>query len=352
MMMKPTDMISLLNRALASDFRVMPMYTPDTPVFLAVALPVAEGVTGQKPRLPAGRGLTLQQAMVSAGAEAMELRASLAQSHLGALATAPQGDGVALVACNDLASGEVVMVPAQDVFLDCAATLGEPLRTDANSTGCAVAPTREEAAAIGLWECVERDAMALWWHGGRQPAALSLEAIDTVQPRLGWWLEQRVRPTRLLDLTSDIGLPVVAAVSCDPDGGRVAIGTAARPQRAEAALAAVTELMQTEISLDEALQAGDPEALIWANYGRIDLPAFATGAARAEPAPMHGRDLLARLGTLGHRVLSCDMTLPGDPMPSLRVLVPGLCAMGGRIGTERFRRLCPGMAGPHVPEPY
>ena len=176
--------------------------------------------------------------------------------------------------------------------------------------------------------------------------------IDAVQPRLGWWLEQRVRPTRLLDLTSDIGLPVVAAVSCDPDGGRVAIGTAARPQRAEAALAAVTELVQTEISLDEALQAGDPEALIWANYGRIDLPAFATGAARAEPAPMHGRDLLARLGTLGHRVLSCDMTLPGDPMPSLRVLVPGLCAMGGRIGTERFRRLCPGMAGPHVPEPY
>lgn len=350
--MKQDDMITLLNRALATDFRLMPMYTPDTPVFLAVAWPTAEGVTGLKPRLPAGRGLTLQQAMLSAGAEAIELRASLAQSHRSELEAGPRDGGHAMVACRDLATGEPVLVRAQDVFLDCAAMLGEPLVSEANSTGCAVAPTREEAAEVALWECVERDAVALWWHGRRPAGALAVEIIDAHQPRLGWWLEQRGRQTRLLDLTTDIGLPVVAAVSCDADGGRVAVGTAARPQPAEAALAAVTELVQTEISLDEACAAGDPEALDWLAYGRIDLPAFQPAMDKPPPAPLHGGDLVARLGLLGHRVLVCDLTLPEDPLPSLRVLVPGLCAMGGRIGTDRFRRLCPDVAGPHLPEPY
>jgi len=352
MMMKQDDMITLLNRALASDFRLMPMYTPDTPVFLAVAWPTADGVTGLKPRLPAGRGLTLQQAMLSAGAEAIELRASLAQSHRSELEAAPQDGGHALVICTDLATGESVPVRAQDVFLDCAAMLGEPLVTDANSTGCAVAPTRSEATDIALWECVERDSVALWWHGRRPAGALSVEIIDAHQPRLGWWLEQRARHTRLLDLTTDIGLPVVAAVSCDADGGRVAMGTAARPHPAEAALAAVTELVQTEISLDEACAAGAPDALEWEVYGRITLPAFEPLPGKAVTAPLAAGDLVARLGALGHRVLVCDLTLPDDPLPSLRVLVPGLCAMGGRIATDRFRRLCPGIAGPHFPEPF
>lgn len=352
MMMNKTDMITLLNQALACDFRLMPLYTPDTPVFLAVALPIAEGATGLKPRLPAGRGLTLQQAMLSAGAEAMELRASLAQSHQKDLESGPHDRGLALVTCTDLATGQAVQVPAQDVFLDCAAVLGEPLLTDANSTGCAVAPTVREATETALWECIERDAMALWWHGRHAPGALPMALIDAHHPRLSWWLEQRPRQTRLLDLTTDIGLPVVAAVSCEADGSHVAIGTAARPQPAEAALAAITELVQTEISLDQARAALDPEALAWDSYGHITLPAFESNPDKPAPTALHPDDLMARLGQLGHRALSCDLTLPGDPLPSLRVLVPGLCAMGGRIATDRFRRLCPDAPAPHIPEPF
>lgn len=352
MMMKHDDMITLLNRALATDFRLMPMYTPDTPVFLAVAWPTAEGVTGLKPRLPAGRGLTLQQAMLSAGAEAIELRASLAQSHRAMLGQCPRIAGLAVVTCTDLATGEEVQVPAQDVFLDCAVVLGERLVNDANSTGCAVAPTRAEAAELALWECIERDAVALWWHGGLPPGTLPQDIIDAHHPRLGWWLEQRMRRTRFLDLTSDIGLPVVAAVSCDADGGCVALGTASRPHLADAALAAVTELVQTEVSLEEALAQSDPEAVAWAAQGRITQPAFQPFGEKAAAGHLHGGDLLERLGTMGHRVLTFDLTLPEDPLPSLRALVPGLCAMGGRIGTDRFRRLCPDAAHPHFPEPF
>lgn len=345
------EIIARVEAALAPDFQVMPLEAPEAPLFLAVALPVEEGVTGLRPRLPAGRGLTPQQARLAAGAEALELRASLAQHHAG-LAGLPRQDGLAVCGAEDLLSGVRVPVLAQEVYLDCAAVLGETLRVDANSTGCAAGPDRETALATALWECVERDALALWWHGGRQGAALAVEVIDPLQPRLFWWLDQRERRTLLLDLTTDIGLPVVAAVSSGVDGRHVAVGAAARPVLAEAALAAVTEMVQTEVGMDLARQAADPEVGEWiARASTLDQPQFRAGPARAPVAPVGWQALLERLAGLGHPALAVDLTLPRDPLISFRVLVPGLCAMRGRIDTERFRRLCP--AGtPALPEPY
>jgi ribosomal protein S12 methylthiotransferase accessory factor YcaO len=345
----PIETVSRLARALAQDFRLEALENQGRPVFLAVAWPVHDGVTGQKPRLPAGRGLRPHQALVSAGAEALELRASLAQNHLPALADLPRRDGLAMVAGRDLKAGHTVLVPAQKVWLDAAAVLGESLVTDATSTGCATGHTRQEATEIALWECIERDALALWWHGGLSARALPLDAIDHLQPRLLWWLEGRGRVTCLLDLTTDIGLPVVAAVSSDPDGRDVALGSAARPRIADAALAAVTEMVQTEVAMDEARQAGDPELRLWVAEASTALqPQFQTAAGRRPPPP---DDLLQRLADLGLAALAVDLTLPDDPLPSMRVLVPGLSAMGGGIDTPRFRRLCSDVL-PCYPEPY
>lgn len=352
MKQNPAEMIERLSRALADDFRIMPLDLPDAPLFLAIALPTDEGVTGLKPRLPAGRGMTLQQAMLAAGAEALELRASLAQHHLADLQALPRQEGLAMMSASDLLTGEAVPVPGQSVFLDSASVLSEPLRTDATSTGCAAGATRDSAVATALWECVERDAVALWWHGNRQGSAVPLEVIDAQQPRLFWWLHQRSRVTRLLDITTDIGLPVVIAVAADADGRAVAMGSAARPALQDAALAAVTEMVQTEVSLDLAREAGHPEALDWiARAAVTDGPPFQPGPARP-PARLAMPDLLARLSGLGHRALAVEMTLPGDPLPSMRVIVPGLCAMQGRTDTARFARLCPGQPRLRLPEPF
>ena len=348
------DTILRLNRALAHDFRLVPLPSPDSPVFLAIALPTTEGVTGLKPRLPAGRGLTHQQAMIAAGAEAVELRASLAGRHLPALEALPRRDGLATVMALDLVTGGAVPVPAQDVYLDCAAMLGEDLVTDADSTGCAAGATRQDAQSHALWECIERDAVALWWHGGLPPGTLPVDLIDAKQPRLSWWLDQRDRTTVLLDLTTDIGLPVVASVSADGLGRQVAVGTAARPQLADAALAAVTEMVQTEVGMDHARAAQDPELLLWdAAASIIGQPRFQPTQAKPRLAkPLGDEALLQRLAGLGHQVLAVDLTLPDDPLPSMRVLVPGLCAMRGRTDTPRFRSLCPGNPALNLPEPY
>lgn len=346
----PIDIIAQLTRALAQDFQLQPLEDPNRPVFLAVAWPTDDAVTGRKPRLPAGRGLTPQLALVSTAAEALELRASLAQHHMHTLAGLPRRDGLAIAMARDLRTGQPAPVLAQEVWLDCAAVLGERLVTDATSTGCAVGRTRHEATDTALWECIERDALALWWHGGLQARPLPVEVIDRLQPRLFWWLDGRDRVTRLLDLTTDIGLPVVAAVSSGANGRQVAVGSAARPQRAEAALAAVTEMVQTEVAMEAAWQAGDPEVLLWNAQASTDQQPQFRPAAGACPAPPG--DLLQRLANLGLSAQAVDLTLLGDPLPSVRVLVPGLCAMGGHTDTARFRRLCPFNPPPSFPEPY
>jgi ribosomal protein S12 methylthiotransferase accessory factor YcaO len=355
MKLNPVETIARLDRALARDFRIMPLHAPEAPLFLAVALPVDEGVTGLKPRLPAGRGMTPQQAMLAAGAEALELRASLAQHHVADLARLPKCDGLAVCEAEDLLTQTTSPVLAQDVYLDCAATLHEPLRRDANSTGCAVGIDRETALATALWECVERDALALWWHGNRPAGSLALELIDAQQPRLFWWLHQRTRGTLLLDLTTDIGLPVVAAVSSAPDGRHVAMGAAARPVPEDAALAAVTEMVQTEVSMELAREAGDPEVLVWLDHAStLEQPQFKAMVRGPLDAacPLGTQGLIERLADLGHRALAVDLTLPDDPLPSVRVVVPGLCAMRGRTDTPRFARLCPGQPSLNLPEPY
>jgi len=347
-------MLDLLERTLAPDFALMPLDLPGCPVFVAMACPLSDGVTGCKPRLPAGRGVTLHQALIAAGAEAVELRASLAQSHLADLARCPRDHGLAQVTARDLRTGAEVRLPAQSVYLDAAEALSEPLLSDATSTGCAAGQTAAVAARAGLWECVERDALALWWHGGRAPGALALDVLDARHPRLSWWLDGRDRAVRLFDLTSDIGLPVVAALSADATGRRIALGSAAGLTLAEAALAAVTEMVQTEIGMEQARQARDPEVAAWDTHADwTALPQFRPDPDRpASAAPMTGQALLDRLHRLGHQVLVHETTLPGDPLPSVRVLVPGLCAMGGRIDTDRFRRLCPDRGGPCLPEPF
>ena len=142
-------------------------------------------------------------------------------------------------------------------------------------------------------------------------------------------------------------------MSADTDGRRVAFGSAARPVLADAAIAAVTEMVQTEVSMDQARHAADPEVLAWdaaADLARV--PQLHRCDARPAARSTRTDDLVARLADLGHRALWCDLTLPDDPLPSCRVMVPGLCAMGAHLQADRFQRLRRAGASPQFPEPY
>lgn len=84
----------------------------------------------------------------------------------------------------------------------------------ADSNGNAAGNSLEEAAVQGFLELVERDAVAVWWYNRLQLPAVDLRSFenDYVQKCIQFYALQG-RELWVLDLTSDIGIPVFAALS-------------------------------------------------------------------------------------------------------------------------------------------
>ncbi len=335
------ELFNDLQSALAGEFELVPIEHGEGQVFFSAAIPKMEAATGFKLRLPAGRGMSQQQACFSAAAEALEMRASLAANMHRAQHELFTSQKRKMVFATDLQTGERVAVPAQRVFLDFAKATNEPLFHDADSTGCAAGITRDAATESALLECIERDAMAIWWYGKQSRPHLPAEITDLTQPRLTWWLENRLQETRLIDITSNLGVPVVAAVSNDKDGRMVAIGTAARPALQDAAIAAITEMLQTENALAQALAAGNHEALAWQmQASTARQPQFFPDSNRgfAHQLENDTKSIVDRMAASGLRIYALELTLAGDPLHTVRVISPGLCAMHRQIVPDRIRQ--------------
>jgi ribosomal protein S12 methylthiotransferase accessory factor len=119
------------------------------------------------------------------------------------------------------------------------------------STGSAAGTSREAAALHGLLELVERDAASLWWWGGHRGRSIPPQdqahiKAHTLLARLRQ--NASARRSWLLDITTDVGIPCVAAISCMADGFGFAFGLSARPTLAAAACAAVMEMCQGELA--------------------------------------------------------------------------------------------------------
>jgi ribosomal protein S12 methylthiotransferase accessory factor len=105
-------------------------------------------------------------------------------------------------------------------------------------------------------ELEERDATASWWYGRRERAPIDVAAIEGA-PKLSRWLADRERRSVLFDITTDLDIPVMAAMSAEPDGGDIALGFSARLDPNAAAISALTEMLQMEVSLEAARALGD-----------------------------------------------------------------------------------------------
>ncbi len=131
------------------------------------------------------------------------------------------------------------------------------------SSGCAAGRTTESALLHALLELVERDAVALWWIGGRR--AHPLPCGPGIPPSLLAALGRDAshRTSWLLDITTDLGVPCVAALSLGADGRGLVCGFAARLDYDEAMTAAVREMCQMEVGLDlifrKRAEGGDAE---------------------------------------------------------------------------------------------
>ena len=84
----------------------------------------------------------------------------------------------------------------------------------ADSNGCAAGNTLEEAIIQGFLELVERDAYAIWWYNRSKRVEIDLDRLgDSYIRDLQTQFAAMGRGLWALDVTSDLGIPVVIAVA-------------------------------------------------------------------------------------------------------------------------------------------
>jgi ribosomal protein S12 methylthiotransferase accessory factor len=225
-----------------------------------------------------------------------------------------------------------------------------PPSVRADSNGNAAGGTLEDAALQGMLEVVERDAVALWWYNRTRQPAVDLDAFGDP-----WIAELREayaglgRELWVLDLTADLGVPVLAAVSRRTGGPREAImlGFGAHLDPAVAVRRALTELNQMMPPLLDGWDGGDdPDAARWLRDATVaGQPYLRPDPARgpAELADASSPDLLAdvklvraRLEAAGLEVFVLDQTRPDIGLPVVKVIVPGLRGFWGRFAPGRL----------------
>jgi ribosomal protein S12 methylthiotransferase accessory factor len=252
---------------------------------------------------------------------------------------------IAWVAANRLPDGEKTWFPVDLCYRRHVAEqdFKPPLKL---SSGCAAGITVEVATLRALLELIERDAVALWWRGGRRGRSIpsDSEAARAAADLLGQLRHANTdRKTWLLNITTDVEIPAVAAISARPDGYGFAFGFGARLNLADAARAAIFELCQVELgqhvvaakrheSGDEGLSEGDRRQLrrgTLFDTGSCTLlqpeadPDFTSieGPADSGSGLQH---ILERLEALGIAAYCIDLTRPQFGVPVVRVLAPGL----------------------------
>jgi bacteriocin biosynthesis cyclodehydratase domain-containing protein len=215
----------------------------------------------------------------------------------------------------------------------------------ADSNGCAAGNTVEEAILQGFLELVERDACAIWWYNRLQRAEIDLDRLgDSYIRDLRAQFAAMGRGLWVLDVTSDIDIPVVMAVSHWQEDGRERIQFAAGAHfdLRVAALRAVTGLNQI-LAVDRIRRAttaaavadGDDALPVPLRKNAYVLPHGKATVRRSQKfagsfkfAGLDRRDQVLGCVKLAKRLgldfLVLDQTRPDVGVPVVRVIVPGL----------------------------
>jgi ribosomal protein S12 methylthiotransferase accessory factor len=209
-----------------------------------------------------------------------------------------------------------------------------------------------------MLELIERDAASLWWRGGSRGGLIAPQhEAHIMAEALLLRLRQNATGRRnwLLDITTDIGVPCVAAVSCSANGFGFAFGLAARPTLMAAARSAILEMCQLELALAvvEAKRCERGEAALNARDRGHLRRATMIDADRClllQPAPEPKQQLAIeatdpaavlqlianRLGQFGIETFGLNLTRPQLAVPVARVIAPGLQPEPSEIITPRL----------------
>ncbi|MEW1796215.1 TOMM precursor leader peptide-binding protein [Streptomyces niveus] len=283
------------------------------------------------------------------------------------------GTPVRWTQATDLLSGAPVQVPASQVYMHYRRLRGEAAIGQSISTGLAAGPSYRAAVLSGLYEVIERDALAISWLHRLPPRPLPPEVV-AASSRVSYLIDRATTwRVRFYDLSLDLTPSTVVAVMEHHSGAEqiMSFGSACRwsPVKAvekaflEAAqgLTYVRRLLRQHEDWEAAEDFGNVDdfnkhAILYSKYPRLREragylvhPSAPVPPGRPErPAPAATDDpvgrITAELAAAGHRVCVVDLTTPDVRRSGahvVRVLVPGLQHLSGVHGCRMLgnRRL-------------
>ncbi|MEK6443849.1 YcaO-like family protein [Pseudonocardia sp. T1-2H] len=289
-------------------------------------------------------------------------------------------------------TGSLEHVPAPAVFVPYfyyqgsgEAPVMEPI-----STGLACGRSPLEAALGAVCEVVERDAFTITWQAmiappGLDPAGLDPRNRDRVERFRTAGFE-----VRILDITTDLGVPAIMTVllATSPERAALVFAAACAPDPADAVRKALEELEHTrrysqqimdrlprlEVRENHDNVVDQLDHLnFWCDHRNADRADFLSGGGPADlRREVPGRDdgerfrhIVGQLAAAGHDVLLLDLTTPDVASAGftvVRAIVPGLHplymghryrALGGSRLWEVPQRLGhPGIVAEDNPAPH
>lgn len=209
---------------------------------------------------------------------------------------------------------------------------GNILGTD--STGCATGSTTEQAIKHAVLEVIERDAAAIWWRA-KLPCpevpsqAQSTDFILTLKKQLAL----KGYNTCALDITNDLGIPVVATLAWNQKTGKeVFIALGCDLTLAGATRKSFLELMQrTAIVLATCPVVSEPQHpfQIWLDNEHIDHYPQLQPYNVKSVAPANVKDVNELIQHLNkthlHPTYVVNLTRNTLSPPVVRVFIPKLC---------------------------
>lgn len=225
-----------------------------------------------------------------------------------------------------------------------------------DSNGCAAGNIIEEAILQGFLELVERDAVAIWWNNMLQFPQVNLASAENAYIKeCQAYYQQIGRTVHVLDITSDLGIPVFVAISQNMNPKQApeviyAFGAHLDANIAlERAIIELNQLLPAAKKNTDGYATKDPVFRKWLATVRIEeLPYLKPASCDAKnlqedypPLCMATiydsiQYLLKVTEEAGLETLVLDLSQPDIGLPVVRVFVPGMRHMWRRTAPGRL----------------